>query len=515
MRTIRGRIPIIFTAHSLPRPVVDRDPGYITQLRDTAAAIAHDWASTDERWSFAYQSAGHTPEEWLTPDVKDLFPGFAPTGSPRSSSCPCSSSRTTSRSSTTSISRPERRRRPRVSPCIASRCPNTQPAFIRALAAVVDRERAGAASDSCLLTRVVTSEDRFAAKGTVEPGFETVREAFADVLAEQRGTGAALAVWHDGRWIVDLWGGAASADGTRPWQRNSIVQPYSVSKPFAAMCALVLIDRGLLDLDAPVQRYWPEFTAPATARHVLSHQAGVVALSAPARTDLFYDWGALCALLAAQRPEWPPGTAHGESALFYGHLVGEIVRRIDGRGIGRFLRDEVCRPAGLDFIVGLTPEDQSRAVDLTCLEAIESHPGDLYARATNNPPGTRDAAVVNGAAWRAAEVPAVNGHGTARGIAGLYAALLGGQLLSPGAVSRSRVGAVRGRRPGVRARERLGLGFAVDAEGFGMGGSGGSYGGACTRGGYAIAFVTGTMGTHARGERVENALRSRLGLPPI
>jgi CubicO group peptidase (beta-lactamase class C family) len=361
----------------------------------------------------------------------------------------------------------------------------------------------------------VTDEDRFAAKGTVEPGFDSVREAFAGILAEQRGTGAALAVWQDGRWIVDLWGGAASADGTRPWQRDSIVQPYSVSKPFAAMCALVLIDRGLLDPDSPMQRYWPEFTAPATVRQVLSHQAGVVALTAPATTDIFFDWGALCELLAAERPEWTPGTAHGESALFYGHLVGEIVRRIDGRRIGQFLREEVCRPAGLDFIVGLTPKDQSRAVDLACFDAIESHSGDLYERATTNPPGTRDSAVVNSAAWRAAEVPAINGHGTARGIAGLYAALLRGELLSP-ALLREAVSVQCSGVDRVFGHENAwGLGFAVEAEGFGMGGTGGSYGGACTASGYAIAFVTGTMGTHARGELVENALRACLGLQPI
>ena len=208
---------------------------------------------------------------------------------------------------------------------------------------------------------------------------------------------------------------------TKPWQRDSIVQPYSVSKPFAAMCALLLVDRGLLDLDAPVQRYWPEFTAQATVRHVLSHQAGVVALDTPAPTDVFYDWDALCALLAAQQPAWTPGTAHGESALFYGHLVGEIVRRVDGRGPGAFLREELCGPAGLDFMVGLRDVDQRRAVDLTRLEDIESHPGDLYHRATTNPPGNRDPDVVNSARWRAAEVPAINGHGTARGIAGLYA----------------------------------------------------------------------------------------------
>ena len=353
------------------------------------------------------------------------------------------------------------------------------------------------------------------ADGTVEPGFETVRDAFTDVLAAQHGTGAALAVWHHGRWLVDLWGGTASADGTRPWRRDSIVQPYSVSKPFIAMCALLLADRGLLDLDAPVQQYWPECTARATVRHILSHQAGVVALDAPAPTEVFYNWDALCALLARQQPEWVPGTAHGESALFYGHLVGEIVRRIDGRSAGAFLRDELCGPAGLDFMFGLTADDQARAVDLTCLADIESHPGELYRRATSNPPGTRDPSVVNGAHWRAAEVPAINGHGSARGIAGLYAALLQGELLSS-ALFREAVSVQCSGVDRVFEHENAwGLGFGIDGDGFGMGGLGGSYGGASTTGGYAIAFVTGTMGTHERAERLENALRACLGLTPI
>jgi CubicO group peptidase (beta-lactamase class C family) len=355
------------------------------------------------------------------------------------------------------------------------------------------------------------------AQGSVEPGFEPVRDVFTTVLGEQRGTGAAVAAWSDGRWIVDLWGGLASNDGSSRWQRDSIVMLYSVSKPFAAMCALVLVDRGRLDLDAPVQRYWPEFTAAATVRHVLSHQAGVVALDAPTDTDAFYDWERMCALLAAQRPAWVPGTAHGESALFYGHLVGEIVRRVDGRGLGTFLGEEVCQPAGLDFMVGVPPHEQARVVDITCLSDIErSSDSDLYRRATSNPPGTRDPSVVNSAAWRAAEVPAINGHGTARGIAGLYAALLRGELLSPDvlreAISKqcSGVDAVFGHE------NAWGLGFSIDDEGFGMGGLGGSYAGACTRAnGYAFAFVTGTMGTHARADRVENALRECLGLPAI
>jgi hypothetical protein len=137
---------------------------------------------------------------------------------------------------------------------------------------------------------------------------------------------------------------------------------------------------------------------------------------------------------AAQPPAWEPGTADGESALFYGHLVGELVRRIDGRSVGGFLRDEVCAPLGLDFAIGLGPTDQVRAVDITGLDEAFREPGagepELYRRAIANPPGARDSAVVTSARWRAAEIPAVNGHGTGRGVAGFYAALLEGRVLA-------------------------------------------------------------------------------------
>lgn len=361
-------------------------------------------------------------------------------------------------------------------------------------------------------------DERTRAQGSVATGFEPVRDVFTAVLKEQRGTGAAIAAWYDGRWIVDLWGGTATADGSRLWMQDSIVQPYSVSKPFVAMCALLLIDRGLLELDATMQRYWPEFTAPATVRQVLSHQAGIVAIETPVDTTAFYDWDRLCALLAAQQPAWPPGTAHGELALFYGHLVGEIVRRVDGRTVGTFLREELCGPAELDFIVGLTPDEQARAVDLTRLEDIEpASTSDLYKRATTNPPGNRDPHVVNSAAWRAAEIPAINGHGSARGIAGLYAALLRGELLSPMLLREATSVQCKGIDAVFGHENAWGLGFGIDDEGFGMGGLGGSYGGACTRNGasYAFAFVTGTTGSHARGERLENALRDSLGLRPL
>jgi CubicO group peptidase (beta-lactamase class C family) len=352
--------------------------------------------------------------------------------------------------------------------------------------------------------------------GVVARRFEPVREAFADVLRAQPGTGAAVAVWLDDELVVDLWGGTADAAG-RAWQRDSIVQPYSVSKPFAALTALVLVDRGRLDLDAPARRYWPELRADATVRQILSHQAGVVALDGPAPTAAFYDWDRMCALLAAQEPAWPPGTAHGESALFYGHLVGELVRRVDGRGVGRFLREEVCGPLGLDFAFGLTPAESARAVELTGLDGLgRQTSGDrpeLYARAAGNPPGVWDPAVVNGAAWRAAEVPAVNGHGTARAVAGLYAALLRGKLLSPGLLQEATTAQCSGPDRVFGHENAWGLGFGVYPDGFGMGGTGGSYAGAGE--GYAFGFVTGSMGDHERCDRVENAFRECAGLPPL
>jgi CubicO group peptidase (beta-lactamase class C family) len=356
--------------------------------------------------------------------------------------------------------------------------------------------------------------------GTVDRRFVPVRDVFETVLASQHGTGAAVAAWCDGTWVVDLWGGTADAAGTLPWRTDSVVQPYSVTKPFAGVCALRLIDRGSLNLDAPVQAYWPEFLAPATVRHVLSHQAGIVALDHPVATEVFYDWDRMCALLAKQRPQWPPGEAHGESALFYGHLVGELVRRVDGRSVGTFLRHEVCEPLALEFFVGLRPAELSRAVELTGFDAEFNRRSalgrpELFERAVGNPPGTRDPLVVNGIRWRTAEIPAINGHGTARGVAGLYAALLEGRILSSDVLREATTAQCEGIDAVFGHENAWGLGFAVDADDFGMGGLGGSYGGASTVGGYAFGFVTGTMGDDDRAVNLENALRTCLGLPEL
>ncbi len=357
-------------------------------------------------------------------------------------------------------------------------------------------------------------------QGFAEGRLYPVRQCFAEILGAQAGTGAAVAAWHDGRCVVDLWGGYADLGRRRPWDARSVVQPYSVSKPFAAVCALRLAEARRLDLDAPVQRYWPEFRAPATVRHVLSHQAGVVKLDRQVPTEAFYDWDYLCGLLAAQEPAWQPGTAHGESALFYGHLVGELVRRVDGRGVGRFLREEVCGPCGLDFAFGLSPAQQTRAVDLAGLDdafraaTMSGRPG-LYRLAVTNPPGAQDGDVVNSAAWRAAEIPAVNGHGTARAVAGFYHALAAGSLLSPGMLAEAITPQCAGPDQVFGDDKTWGLGFGIDDDGYGMGGLGGSYRGTSTSGGYAIGFVTGTVGSHDRVDALENTLRECLGVPPL
>lgn len=357
--------------------------------------------------------------------------------------------------------------------------------------------------------------------GTTARGFEGVRAAFARVLERQGGAGASFAAWRGGRWVTDVWGGYAGAAGTRPWAADTLVMPYSVTKPFAAVCALVLAGRGVLDLDAPVQRYWPEMAARTTPRQMLAHRSGQVVIDEPMPAEAWQDWDRVCAALARQAPAWEPGTAHGESALFYGHLIGELVRRVDGRTLGRFLRDEVTGPLGLDFHIGLGPGEQARTADLTGFGAafrrsLTADRPSLLGPALANPAGATDPAVVNGPAWRAAEVPAINGHGTARSVAGLYAALAHGRLLEKPLLDEmtrgngTEVDRVLGGEP-----RAWGLGVLVEDDGWGMGGIGGSTGWWCTDGEYAVAYLTSHIADHTPATRIENALREAIGLNTI
>ena len=347
--------------------------------------------------------------------------------------------------------------------------------------------------------------------GVVAPGCEFVRETFGRCFAEWGETGAAFVALVDGRTVADLWGGAG-------FDRCSLVHVYSVTKPMSAFCVLVLVDRGVIGLEDRMVRYWPEFgqagKRAVTVRQALSHQAGLVALRDPQPLEVLFDWDRTCALLAAEPPWFRPGAAHAEHALFYGHLCGELVRRTDGRSLGAFWRDEVALPWGLDFYIGIGEQDQLRVVDLT--GEIPEREGELYRLATSNPPGLLDLRVVNSQAWRAAEIPAVNGHGTAEAVAGFYAGLLnGGESGGVRLVSREIVEAMTaGERtaPDLLLEEKVtwGLGVGVDRDGYGMGGLGGSVGLGDPKLGLAEAYVTRQMGTHDRADAMDAAVRAAL-----
>jgi CubicO group peptidase (beta-lactamase class C family) len=367
-------------------------------------------------------------------------------------------------------------------------------------------------------------------EGTCDPAFEPVRAAFARGFAERGELGAAVAVHLDGRLVVDLWGGVADVPARRPWTRDTIAHSYSVAKPFVAVCALLLVERGLLELDAPVACYWPEYAQAGKegtlVRHLLAHQAGLVVLGEPQPPEVLLDWKRLTDLLAAEPPLWPPGTRHGEHAAFFGHLVGEVVRRVDGRTIGRFLADEVARPWVLDFHVGLEEAEHARAARLgdpdgAWRRSILDDPRPLVARALDNPPGILDVDVVNSTAYRAAEVPAVNGHGTARSIAAFYGGLAAGGTLD--GVRLLRAESVEELlRPQATGRDELlerdvswGLGFQVDDGGFfGLGGIGGFAGFGLRREGVQLGFgyVTCRLGGHGRSDACEDALTQVLQL---
>src|SRR5689334_6999505 len=198
-------------------------------------------------------------------------------------------------------------------------------------------------------------------QGSYDDLFTAVPEALAGML-DDGDVGASVAVFVDGEPVVDVWGGFADADRTVPWRRDTIANVFSVTKTMTALCALVLTDRGDLDPDAPVGRYWPEFTAAGKervlVRHLLSHTAGLPDWEGP--IEELYDWRAATARLAAQPLQWEPGTAAGYHSLTQGFLVGEVLRRITGRTVGRFFADEVAGPLGADFSIGLGAADDGR-----------------------------------------------------------------------------------------------------------------------------------------------------------
>jgi len=365
----------------------------------------------------------------------------------------------------------------------------------------------------------LSRERAFPIAGRCDPAFEAVAQAFRANFMERGEHGAAVAISLAGKPLVDLWGGYSDEAETRAWEENTLVNIFSVGKAFCAAVAMRLVERNGFSLDRPVAEVWPEFAAEGkdriTLRMVLSHRAALPALRAPLEDPAMLDWPRMTAALARERPWWTPGTAHGYHVNTFGFLVGEIVRRIDGRTLGHYLREEIAAPLGADIHIGLPRSEHHRVAEFawpktaTPVPPLETEAQRMRWNTYWNPPGFSGAGWVNTAAWREAELPSTNGHGNARGVARFYSALAeGGAIDGVRVLSRESLAeATREHSCGpdliVQRNSRFGLGFQLTQperplgpgeRGFGHFGAGGSLGFCDPEASLAFGYVTNDMG---------------------
>ncbi len=360
-------------------------------------------------------------------------------------------------------------------------------------------------------------------QGHFELKFEAVREAFAALFDDPQERGAALCIQVGGETVVDLWAGTADKDGAEVWHSDTIVNLFSCTKPFAAVAALQLVDEGKLHLDEPVARLWPEFAeagkAAITLRHLLCHQAGLPALRHMLPAEALYNWELMTDALAAEQPWWTPGQGHGYAAITYGWLVGEMLRRADGRGPGESIAARIAQPLGLDFHVGLADAEFHRVAHVArgkgnsgdeaaqrLVQTTLRDPTSMTARAFTNPPSIMTG--TNKPQWRRMQQPAANGHGNARSLAGFYAALLDGRLLEADLLNELTREHSVGEDLTLLTRTRFGLGCMLDQpqvanatyglgpKAFGHPGAGGSIGFADPDREVAFGFVVNTLGPY-------------------
>ena len=350
--------------------------------------------------------------------------------------------------------------------------------------------------------------------GRVDPAFRSVGERFVERLADAE-LGASLCVIVDGETVVDLWGGHCDRKRLQPWRRDTLVCGFSTSKGATATAILDAVAEGVLELDAPLVDLWPEFGGDGretiTLRHVLSHRAGLPGWrpdAGLAPRDLL-DPARMTAALAEQRPFWTPGMQHGYHARSFGYLLAEVLVRATGETVGARLRRRITGPRGLDFFIGLSDADQQRCADLAPAAAGSVAPeasrpmlkamGNLESAtgaAFSVPPAPRG--LNTSARWRALELPAMNGHGTAAGLAGLYAAHLAGELLPPSLFAEAREPHSDGADEVLLQHSTFGLGFmcsrstlrlGISDASFGHAGAGGSVAFADADAGVAFAFL--------------------------
>jgi CubicO group peptidase (beta-lactamase class C family) len=385
-------------------------------------------------------------------------------------------------------------------------------------------------------------------QGFVAPGFEGVRAEFERNFSERGEIGGACAIYYKGQKVVDLWGGYRNAKLKLPWQENTLVIVFSTGKGMASIALMVAHSRGLFTYDARVADYWPEFAQNGkeriTVRQLLAHQAGLCVIDEPLDRDKLADPDTLAAILAKQRPAWDPGTQHGYHALSLGWYESELIRRVDPkhRTIGQYFRDEVARPLGIEFYIGLpqsVPDEriaffhQLSALEMLFYLLFKADPvtcsfigrmmkkGSLASRAFGNPKEWQ----LNDRAFLALENPAYTGIGEARAIACAYSILAGGGALlgiDPETIRILTEPAVESSDGWddqvLGGKSAFSLGylkplpgyytFGSSSRAFGAPGGGGSFGFADPDQQAGYAYVTNKMGLKISGDPRDLALRS-------
>jgi CubicO group peptidase (beta-lactamase class C family) len=368
--------------------------------------------------------------------------------------------------------------------------------------------------------------------GWVEHDFEPVLDTFAENFDERGEVGAAVCVYVDGRPVVDLWGGLADAIDGKAWKPDTVTLVYSSTKGVTSVCANLLIERGRLDPDATVAQYWPEFAANGkeaiTVRQVMSHQAGLPFVVGDFTLDEVLAWEPMVRALAAQAPIWPPGTQHGYHMRTFGWLVGELVRRIDGRTVGTLWREEIATALELDFWIGLPEEIEARVARLVPptadLGALLKQFGEdlLLTQVFSNPSGLfgyND--MWNTRALHACELPSSNGIGDARSLAQMYASCIGEvdgiRTLQPATVAAATVEQACGKDAVLMTDSCFGLGFMLGRafgaanrpSAFGHAGAGGSLAFADPETGLGFGYVMNDLRFDAKGDpRSEELVRA-------
>ena len=269
--------------------------------------------------------------------------------------------------------------------------------------------------------------------GTTDPAFKAVRDAFASNFEAGLELGAALSISIEGRNVVDLWGGYVAEERAWPWGPDTVACTFSCSKGIVAVLALLLVEQGRLDLDAPVAQYWPEFAQAGKdeipVRWLLTHEAGVSAITKELPYGALSDWDLMVEALAEQEPLWTPGEGHGYHGVTYGHLVGEVIRRVTGGTVGQFMRAALGDPLHVDLLMPLPVSAERRTAAMVLGDYAEksffSHwgPDDLGPKSFGNPPEAVDPNHANTRAWRDAEIPMGNIFANAHSLDRVYSML--------------------------------------------------------------------------------------------